>query len=320
MELGQLRAVLALIEHGSFTRAARALAVTQPTLSIQVGRLERALGTPLFRRDRTGVTPTAACLRLSEHAREALAAADRAVAAVRPPADPAVLRVGSLRGSWNPWELADAVRARLDAADRRDVPVTPEVEAVTTAPTPGTAALREGRLDLLVGYRFTLDPPPGDATLTVAEFHREPVWLALAAGHPLARRSRPTLGAFRDETWLVLDGDADLGDLVPAACRAYGGFEPRLAPVAVTDELVPAIAAGRGVTLCSPLAHRRNGITTRDLRLPLRKVLYVAARADAPHRTVLPLVVAAVRDLYLRHAHAVPPYRRWLAQEGGVRR
>lgn len=52
MELHQLRYFVAVAETGSFTRAASREGVTQPTLSEQVIKLEKALGKRLF--DRLG--------------------------------------------------------------------------------------------------------------------------------------------------------------------------------------------------------------------------------------------------------------------------
>ena len=46
----QVRAFLATVEEGSFTAAARALRLTQPTLGRQVTALEEALGVALFER------------------------------------------------------------------------------------------------------------------------------------------------------------------------------------------------------------------------------------------------------------------------------
>src|ERR1700750_2181541 len=59
--------------HGSFSRAAEALARSQPAVSHQVGALERELGTPLLVRGRAGAVPTPAGALLLTHA-DALAA------------------------------------------------------------------------------------------------------------------------------------------------------------------------------------------------------------------------------------------------------
>lgn len=66
-------------ELGSFTAAARELAISQPSLSVAVRKLEEALGTPLFHRSRQGVTLTRAGEILLERARQA----DRALEAAR---------------------------------------------------------------------------------------------------------------------------------------------------------------------------------------------------------------------------------------------
>lgn len=77
------RAALAVLEEGSFSGAARALGLTQPTLGRQVAALERALGVALFTRSPTGLAPTEAALILAPYARSLKATADalhRAVA------------------------------------------------------------------------------------------------------------------------------------------------------------------------------------------------------------------------------------------------
>ncbi|RKT08589.1 LysR family cyn operon transcriptional activator [Streptomyces sp. 3211.6] len=82
LELRHLRYLLAVAEHGNFTRAAEELHISQPTLSQQVKQLERTVGTQLL--DRTGRTVrlTDAGAVYADHARRALrdlAAAERAV-------------------------------------------------------------------------------------------------------------------------------------------------------------------------------------------------------------------------------------------------
>jgi DNA-binding transcriptional LysR family regulator len=57
-DVRQLRAVIAVAEHGSFTRAAMALNLSQPALTVQVRALEEALGLRLFDRNTRNVALT----------------------------------------------------------------------------------------------------------------------------------------------------------------------------------------------------------------------------------------------------------------------
>lgn len=72
------RSLLAVLEHGSLSGAARSLGLSQPTLSRQIAALESELGVALFTRSPGGLKPTEAALQLRPHA-EAMAAAAAAL-------------------------------------------------------------------------------------------------------------------------------------------------------------------------------------------------------------------------------------------------
>ncbi|MFN3829041.1 MAG: LysR family transcriptional regulator [Tepidimonas ignava] len=72
-----LRLLLAVLETGSFTRAAQHLGLTQSAVSHGVQRLREVLGDPLFVKSGRGIVPTARALSLAEPARELLAALQR---------------------------------------------------------------------------------------------------------------------------------------------------------------------------------------------------------------------------------------------------
>jgi DNA-binding transcriptional LysR family regulator len=78
MTLQQLAYFLAAASHGSFSSAAGALHLAQPSLSEQIRRLEDELGVELFARTTRGLTLTEAGRTLRPEAEAALAAADRA--------------------------------------------------------------------------------------------------------------------------------------------------------------------------------------------------------------------------------------------------
>jgi DNA-binding transcriptional LysR family regulator len=85
MDVRQLRYVLAVVDHGTFTAAARACGLSQPSLSQAVRSLEAELGAELFRRGARSVTLTSAGEALVGPARQAvrdLATAEAAVAEV----------------------------------------------------------------------------------------------------------------------------------------------------------------------------------------------------------------------------------------------
>lgn len=67
-----LRALLAVVDTRSFSRAARDLGATQPAISLQIRRLEALVGTTLLERTTRSVEPTDAALRLLPIARELL--------------------------------------------------------------------------------------------------------------------------------------------------------------------------------------------------------------------------------------------------------
>ena len=74
--IGQLRALAAVVEHGSYSEAALETDQAQSTLSHAVAELERTLGARLLERGRHGAAPTALGSRVLEHARTALVAVE----------------------------------------------------------------------------------------------------------------------------------------------------------------------------------------------------------------------------------------------------
>ncbi len=118
-----LRSFVLIAEGGSFTRAANAVGRTQSAVSMQIRRLEEALGQPLLLRGPRGVETTPHGAWLLERARRLLAMHDEIVATFRAPAVSGTVRLGTpddyaLR--WLPGILA------------RFAEVHPAVEVVVT--------------------------------------------------------------------------------------------------------------------------------------------------------------------------------------------
>lgn len=103
MLLRHLRYLLAVADHGGFTRAAEALHVSQPTLSQQIRQLEEALGVSLFDRTSRVVKPTDAGEAYIESARRVLLELEAGKRALHDVKD---LTRGNLRLAMTPTFMA----------------------------------------------------------------------------------------------------------------------------------------------------------------------------------------------------------------------
>ncbi|MGO4330859.1 LysR substrate-binding domain-containing protein [Cupriavidus sp. 2TAF22] len=83
MDIRSMRYFVAIVDHGSLTRAAEVACVAQPALSQQLAALEAEYGVPLVHRGPKGVKPTEAGKTLYRHARTILKQVESAGADVR---------------------------------------------------------------------------------------------------------------------------------------------------------------------------------------------------------------------------------------------
>jgi DNA-binding transcriptional LysR family regulator len=198
VELRQLATFVAVAEEGSFTRAADRLHVVQSAVSAGVRNLEKELATMLFDRSTHSVRMTDSGRALLPEARATLAAAQAAKDAVDEVS-------GGLRGT--------VVLGTMQAPGMRAVDLA-GLLAAFRAEHPGVAVeirhsggssemareVAEGSRDLAF-VALSGDGPPGLELITLA---REPIMLAVTAGHPLAKRTDIELKALYDETLVDL--------------------------------------------------------------------------------------------------------------------
>jgi DNA-binding transcriptional LysR family regulator len=284
-----LRYFVAVAEDLSFTRAARRLFVSQPSLSRQIRRLEDDLGIRLFERTSREVRLTAAGEALLPVARGMLDDWRRALRVVRTgdAARQRLLRVGFV--ATGAGKLGRRARALFTARH-------PEV---TVAPRRfdwgGEAeALRQGLADVAFVWL------PADLSGLRAEVvAREPRWVAMAAAHPLVKADEVSIADLRDEPLMWTRR-------APAEWVDWWAVNPRpdgSAPVwgpenDNVEEMLEHVAAGSAVcfgtrSMAGYYAHP--DLTWRPVTdiEPLR--IAVAFGRDAPH----PLArhfLAAVQD------------------------
>ncbi|WP_327250506.1 LysR family transcriptional regulator [Streptomyces sp. NBC_01244] len=285
LELRHLKIVRAVADAGSLTRAATVLGLTQPALSTQLKRIERALDGPLFVRGREGVRATALGELVLERARVVLPAVcelqEEAVRFARQ--GTAGYRLGGTHGPL--------LGGLVDRIIRQEpgVPVTTYTSWSEREVAGGVAA---GRLDFaLVGVCGESAPPEPAARLVWREVARDPVHVMLAEDHPLAQRPWIELAELAAEAWTDVPGDGCFGDCFAAAC-VRAGFTPACVYETDTASCVHLVQVGRAVGLCRATFPVTPGLVTRPLAgspLVWRHLLgwHPAARAAARAAAVL---------------------------------
>ncbi len=189
MELRHLRYLVKVGEERSFTGAARASNVSQPTLSQQIKDLEEELGAKLFARDRHTVTVTQAGELAIDHGRRVLSAVDALRQAL---AEHQGLRRGRLRlatsETFNALYLPDIIdRFGQDFPDiDLSVREMPNVAIV--------AALHEGSIDLGVGSMVS------QTIVNTTPLYTESFMFVCAKRHRLAGQSQTLVESLDNET------------------------------------------------------------------------------------------------------------------------
>jgi DNA-binding transcriptional LysR family regulator len=169
-----LRYFLAVVDRGNFSRAAAHCRVSQPTLSIGVARLERALGETLFIRSSRRVELTPAGVRLLAQARRIEAAFVEAETAVLAETPHKLIRLGLLSTLPSRWIETALAAVRTGAPSER-------LEIVEGRQSDLLGLLGRGRVDAAIGV------VDGDPRAREVALHRR-----LRPGHaPLPRARRP---------------------------------------------------------------------------------------------------------------------------------
>ncbi|MFF2086954.1 transcriptional regulator CynR [Nocardia sp. NPDC058176] len=174
-ELRHIRYLAAVAEHGSFTRAAEELHVSQPTLSHQVKQLERAVGAVLLDRAGRTVRLTDAGAAYLAHARRAL---DEIAAAQRSVHDVTDLSRGVLRFAAPPTFTPYLVGPLIARFRERYPGIT--VEFGESAQDTIESGLLDDRVDLGIGFA-----PPRLPGITAEALYDETLAAVLgAAAYP----------------------------------------------------------------------------------------------------------------------------------------
>jgi DNA-binding transcriptional LysR family regulator len=258
MELRHLRYFVAVADHLSFGRAARALHLSQPPLSRQIRALEDELGTALFARTKRSVALTPAGAALLPDARRLLREADALRVGAR---KHALGEVGTLALGFIGMAAYNVLPDLLPAFHRAHPGVRLALREATSDVL--LAALRQGEIDAGVVL-----PPVSEPGFEYLPLFRDTLVAALPAGRRRAPGAIP-LASLAGEPFVLFPRGvgASLHDLIVGFCHR-AGFAPRIEQEAIQMQtIVSLVAAGMGVALvpASLMNMRRTGVVYRRL-------------------------------------------------------
>jgi len=197
LKLRHLVLVVMIAEHGSISRAAEALCVTQPVLTRNLREVEEVLGVALFDRYSRGVSVNAYGTSFVDHARAVLAQIRHAGEEISllKSADLGTVTVGSYLAGTN------VLLPRAVAALKASHPLLTVVVAEAT-PDVLEVDLLAGEVDLTVG-RLLAAPPP---RLTQEQLYLEPIKVVARESHPVHDLVNPTLSELSSYPWVLPSG------------------------------------------------------------------------------------------------------------------
>ncbi|MGN6697643.1 MAG: LysR substrate-binding domain-containing protein, partial [Thermomicrobiales bacterium] len=243
LDLHKLRVFAAVAEHEHYSRAADALRISQPALSVHVRDLERYFGVALFERAGRNVRLTDAGRLVQDYARRILALTvemDEAVEDLRG------LRAGQLRlgasTTIGEYLLPDAL-----AAFRRQYPgVEVAVEIANTARI--ADRLRHGELHLGV-----IGEPLANPDLELTPYRDDELVLIVPPDHPWATQTI-TIADLGTAQFVVREAGSATREVAEAALNAAGVRRTEALELGGTEAVKGAVAAGLGVAFVSACA------------------------------------------------------------------
>lgn len=265
MELDQLRYLRAIVQSGSVTAAAANEHVSQPSISKQIGQLERELGAPLFHRVGRRVVPTEAAIELAECAARVF---DDLASTVSGIAGQGAAQGGSVRLCATETIANHLLPTALAQLQREQPYARVRVEMLGT-----DDAIEQVLRDEV---DFAMVPlPVADSRLEVTAITEEDVLLAMPRNHAWAGRATVALREVlaSPELLLSMPGHGLRAQLDEAA-RELGIAPAGRIELRSQQGLLAMVAAGGGIALAPNISvSGREDVVARPFSPPLRRSL-----------------------------------------------
>ena len=265
MDVGQLRYFTKIVEHRSFTKAAKHCLVSQPALSQQIGKLERELGQPLFERQGRTIRLTPAGQLLHRKAEKILLLiedAKRQVADDGETGQISMSAVASLASYMLPVILGKVGQQ------------FPQIDWNISEDSSEALIKKVSDGDLDLGFLTT---PVSSRYLHVEPLFEEVLYVALPAQHRLAAQSTLQIDDLCEEPFVMPSDEDGLASTIEEFCNA-NNFQPQVsANVQQLLTVQSLVAMEHGLSFVPAMA---TGLSM-DGRIAYRKLT-----GDQPKRSV----------------------------------
>ncbi|HEY0929627.1 MAG TPA: LysR family transcriptional regulator [Gemmatimonas sp.] len=285
MDITLLRAFLEVADAGAFSRAARRLGLAQPSLSLQIQRLEQQLGTTLFERHGRGVALTDVGKGLYPRARRIVDDVRAAEEAVR---REVAEGFGSITVGAIPTIAPYVLPAALERLQHRHPGARVELREDYSAVL--ADLLRDGAIDVAIAAL-----PYDFGTLPRDVLGSEALLVAVPSMHPAARAGKITLAQLQDAPTVTLDPVHCLGDQVAGFCNAKQVNPSVVCRSSQLTTVFEMVGAGMGLSIVPQMAAAKHN-TSRCAVVPLtdmvleREIVALWPRDRAPAKVAMTFV------------------------------
>jgi len=290
VNLNHLRVFASVAEHGSLTRAARELNVSQPAISKQLGDLEQDLGTQLVDRLPRGVRLTEAGEVLLTHAQRILQAERAAQQDLR---DLRGLGRGKLSVGASTTVGSYLVPSLMGELHRQHPGVQLDLTIANTATVQSAVLENSCDVGLIEGF-------VSSDLLAVETLIADDMVGIAAPSHPALRQAPLRAAALRDLPLLMREQGSGSREVIEAALRKRALDVTPVMSLGSTEAIKSAVIHGLGIAIVSRLTVEHELQTKRLVELTfsdlhIRRDLYLVALKGKRHSPAASAFIALTR-------------------------
>lgn len=252
----QLKSLIAIVDTGGYSLAARKLGLAQPTIYRAAKELEARIGTQLFQRTSRGVEASDAARMLARHA-------ELAFSEIRQGFEEISEMQGLMSSRVAVGSLPLARVELLPRAVTRLLQVYPDARvSIMDGPyTEQLHALRYGHIDWIIG---ALREPVPTTDIVQQHLFEEPLAIVVRNLHPLLGPTRPTAAILAELEWIAPPRQTPARDLLEAFFTSNGiGIPTRIIECSSLITIRGLLQDSDRAALLSPSQVRRDVATNQ---------------------------------------------------------